>query len=115
MRDCNPVAQKSRMPLNNVLPGGGGNAAQAKLREQALLGALTEVLDKVLKKPTKPDATQHVGADVDSLLLGALQRLLEGAHKNPVGLLDRLANLVKIAREGRLEAPGFLYVDPKST
>ena len=105
MRDCNPVAQKSRMPLNNCSPGGGSNAAQAKLREQALLGALTEVLDKVLKKPTKPDATQHV----DSLLplLGALQRLLEGAHKNPVGLLDRLANLVKIAREGRLEALGI--------
>ena len=101
------IARAPRLPLNKLMRGGGGNTAQAKRQEQALLGVLSEVLARFSKdRPTPAEHTQHAGSDVDSLLIGALQRLLERAHKNPVGLLDRLSNLVKVAREGRLEAPG---------
>ena len=101
------IARAPRLPLNKLMRGCGGNTAQAKRQEQALLGALSEVLDRFLKDRPKPaEHTQHAGTDVHSLLLGALQRLLERAHKNPVGLLDRLSNLVKVAREGRPGDPG---------
>ena len=42
----------------------------------------------------------------DAILLGALQRLVERATKNPSGLLDRLVSLVSLAKSGQLKAPG---------
>ena len=65
------IARAPRLPLNKLMRGGGGETAQAKRQEQALLGALFEVLDRFLKDRPKPaEHTQHAGTDVDSLLLG---------------------------------------------
>ena len=86
MHDYKDIAQQSCMSLNKLKRAGGGNTAQAKRQEQALTGALTEVLGRFLKRHAVHATTQHVGnvgTDVDSLLLGALQRLLERTHKNP--------------------------------
>ena len=107
MRDYKDIAQQSCMSLNKLKRAGGGNTAQAKRQEQALTGALTEVLGRFLKRHAVHATTQHlgnVGTDVDSLLLGALQRLLERTHKNPHPsiILQRSGSSLDCQRDGRI-------------
>ena len=87
--------------------GGGKNASQAKKAEGELLKLLQDVLIEFKNNvgngspPVMPSSSS-----VDAVLLGALQRLVERASKNPAGLLDRLTSLVNLAKSGQLRAPG---------
>ena len=90
---------RSHVPLNGLLRGGGKGKCED--HETSLLVELSKFLEKFKVAAAKQPPRQ----DKDSALLHALTKLLERARKNPVGLLDRVEKLVKLAREVDLKKP----------
>ena len=92
--------------LNHAFRGGGKKGQGSQKEEVALLAALGQLLDQFKSKRS--------GGSSDSVLLGALDRLVQRAKQNPVGLLERLENIVQLARKGSLKDPGPKEVEGKA-
>ncbi|CAE7201202.1 rbcL [Symbiodinium sp. CCMP2456] len=76
---------------------------QAEKGEKDLLDALAAVLSSFASGNDQGGAGE-LDQDPDQLLLHALQSLVDRARKQPKGLLDRLSQLVQVARQGQLRA-----------